>query len=143
MRNIYKLIVTLCAVLMLAACSTTGGGSVQSLRAAAGVIATPQASPPTETPPAPPQPTETPPAISTGMPQPPRVIEVTREVQATVQVEVTRVVVQEIQVTPAVMPPPSGIDESIQPCPAKYWRKGRCIATQAQIDAYTQGTVQP
>ena len=26
MKNIYKLIVTLCAVLMLAACSTTGGG---------------------------------------------------------------------------------------------------------------------
>lgn len=139
-----RLIVSaLAGILLATGCSNSDGGSVQSLRAAAGVIATPQASPPTETPPAPPQPTETPPAISTEMPQPPRVIEVTREVQATVQVEVTRVVVQEIQVTPAVMPPSSGIDESIQPCPAKYWRKGRCIATQAQIDAYTQGTVQP
>ncbi len=136
------IVFALAGMLLATGCSNTDGGSVQSLRAAAGVIATPQVSPATDTP-APPQPTETPPAISTEMPQPPQVIEVTREVLATVQVEVTRVVVQEIQVTPAVMPPPSGIDESIQPCPAKYWRKGRCIATQAQIDAYTQGTVQP
>ena len=136
------IVFALAGMLLATGCSNTDGGSVQSLRAAAGVVATPQASPPTETPPALPLPTETPPAISTGMPQPPRVIEVTREVQATVQVEVTRVVVQEIQVTPAVMPPPSGIDESIQPCPEKYWRKGRCIANDATVEAYAN-EVQP
>lgn len=127
---------------LLAACSNTDGSSVQSLRAAAGIEATAPA--PTAQPT--PQPTDTPdiaPQTFTQPAQTAQVIEVTRIVPATVQVEVTRVVVQEIQVTPAVMPPPSGIDESIQPCPAKYWRKGRCIATQAQIDAYTQGTVQP
>lgn len=100
------IVFALAGVLLATGCSNADGNSVQSLRAAAGVTA--QASPPTQPPeqlpPAPPQPTETPPAISVEMPQPPQVIEVTREivreVPATVQVEVTRVIVQEIQITP-------------------------------------------
>lgn len=94
------IVFALAGMLLATGCSNADGSSVQSLRAAAGLIATPQASPPTQPPPAPPQPTETPPAISVEMPQPPQVIEVTREVLATIQVEVTHVIVQEIQVTP-------------------------------------------
>jgi hypothetical protein len=35
-----------------------------------------------------------------------------------------------------------GIDESTQPCPARFWKRGRCNATPAQIAAYAN-EVQP
>jgi hypothetical protein len=34
------------------------------------------------------------------------------------------------------------VDESVQPCPVRFWKRGRCTATEAQIDQYAQ-EVQP
>lgn len=73
-------------------------------------------------------------------------VEVTRIVEATViveqpvvqPVEVTRVVEVVITPTPAIQgfDTQPAIDESVQPCPVIYWRNGRCVATQQQLDDY-------
>lgn len=78
-------------------------------------------------------------------------VEVTKIVEATVivdrPVEVTRVV--EIVATPTPEPAPEingfdmsrpAVDESTQPCPLKYWKRGRCVATQAQIEQVSEST---
>ena len=141
MRNIYKLIVTLCAVLLLAGCSDGGGG----VRATAEALGTRFPSGKVEA--------TSQPALqvveATRIVEMP--VEVTRIVEATViveqpvvqPVEVTRIVEIVTTPTPAIqgfdtpeLPPASGIDESIQPCPVIYWRNGQCVATQQQIDDY-------
>lgn len=57
-----------------------------------------------------------------------RIVEVTRIMPATVQIIVTA--------TPDVVGFEPAIDESVQPCPARFWKRGRCTATAAQIEAY-------
>lgn len=77
----------------------------------------------------------------------PTPVEVTRE--ATVVVEATRIVNQPVEVTREVVvvvtatPDVAGfdvpaIDESVQPCPVGYWRNGRCVANDAQIEHAAQ-----
>lgn len=133
------LVVTLAGALMLSACSNTDGATVQNLRAAAGIPATATTEPATLTP----QPTETPDLQPEAITAPatlrqaqdiaaaPVIIEVTREVVDVQQVETTRIVIVTATPEPA---PTAGVDESPQPCPAKYWRRNRCTATQAQIE---------
>jgi hypothetical protein len=71
--------------------------------------------------------------------------------QSPATVEVTRIVVVTAP-APVVTPPATAIDiatptpeiqgfdamttvdESVQPCPAGYWRRGRCVATDTQIE---------
>jgi hypothetical protein len=64
-------------------------------------------------------------------------VEATRIVTQAVAVEVTREVVVVVTATPDIAGADAqpAMDESAQPCPIKYWRGGRCTATQAQIDA--------
>lgn len=50
--------------------------------------------------------------------------------------------VQGFAVVPTVPAADMGIDESAQPCPARYWKRGTCTATAAQIEAYAS-EVQP
>lgn len=70
----------------------------------------------------------------------PYVVEATRIVNQ--PIEVTREVVVVVTATPDVagfdLASPS-VDESVQPCPLKYWRNGRCVANDAQIDAAGAG----
>lgn len=89
-------------------------------------------------------------------------VEVTRIVEATViveqpvvqPVEVTRIVEVVVTATPDIQgfPAPdaagqlnapaivdSGVNESIQPCPAKLWKRGRCVANATQIQAAAEG----
>lgn len=113
------------AVAVLAGCSGdgSGSGSLDALRPIGRQIAE----------------TTSTPATSPTLPA--QIVEKTVVVEATVivdrPVEVTRVV--EIVATPT--PDVAGfdmsrpaVDESVQPCPAKFWKRGRCVATQAQID---------
>lgn len=98
-----------------------------------------------EAPKATPQPAQ----IAQPQPQPrTQIVEVTRVVevaQPAQVVEVTRIVEIVATATPDIqgfdMAQPA-IDESAQPCPVTYWRNGRCVATQAQLDAYAS-EVQP
>lgn len=111
------------AALMLAGC---GGGSGGGVRATAEALGT------------------TFPTEATRIVVQP--VEVTRIVEATViveqpvvqPVEVTRVVEVVITPTPAIQgfDTQPAIDESVQPCPVIYWRNGRCVATQQQLDDY-------
>lgn len=141
------LIVFAFVALLLAACSS--GGGADSLRAtaqAAGVVVpSSEGSAPAEQPTA--QPTEQPatePARSVDVQQ----VEVTRIVEVTQPaqiIETTRVVI----VTATPLPTPdiqgfqdSGIDESVQPCPIKFWKRGRCVANDATVESYAN-EVQP
>ena len=67
-------------------------------------------------------------------------VEVTRIVEVPVvqPVEVTRIVEVVVTATPAIQgfDTQPAIDESVQPCPVIYWRNGRCVATQQQLDDY-------
>lgn len=113
------LALTVAAVLLLAGCGGEGGG---------GVRATAE-------------------ALGTRFPSAQTPAEVTRE--ATVVVEATRIVNQPVEVTREVVvvvtatPDVAGfdvpaIDESVQPCPVGYWRNGRCVANDAQIEHAAQ-----
>jgi hypothetical protein len=97
------------AAATMTACSGTGNNSAIRELAGAGAPATP-----------PPLPTETPDLA----PPPTQIIEATRIVEVV------------ITPTPDIAGFPSApvIDESAQPCPILYWKRGRCIATQAQIE---------
>jgi hypothetical protein len=119
-------------VFTLAACGRDG--TIDQLRQR--VDASPTLAPATSTPI--PQPTETP---DFGDAQP--------ALQAPATVEVTRIVVV---TAPAITPPATAIDtptptpeiqgfdamttvdESVQPCPARFWWRRRCVATEAQIE---------
>lgn len=57
-------------------------------------------------------------------------------------VEVTPTAAVIVTPTPQPVQIVAGIDESMQPCPARFWKRGRCTATQAQIDA-AASEVQP
>lgn len=61
------------------------------------------------------------------------------DVQPAMQAQPTTLPVY-IEATPAPQPAAivAGIDESAQPCPARYWHRGRCTATAAQLAAYAQ-----
>lgn len=142
--SILKAAGALVLAMMLAGCGSGGDSSIREL-AGAGAISTTaaQPTPPATAAPLPPSPAPTQP------PQQPQVIEVTRPVEVTrqvvdvQQVEVTRIVEVIITPTPDIAGfQDSGIDESAQPCPARYWKRNRCIATDAQIDAYAH-EVQP
>lgn len=51
--------------------------------------------------------------------------------------EVTRIVEVVITPTPDIQGfSAPAIDESAQPCPARFWKRGRCTATAAQIEQY-------
>lgn len=126
-------------IVMLAGCSDGGGG----VRATAEALGTRFPSGKVEA--------TSPPAVqvveATRIVEMP--VEVTRIVEATViveqsvqvpvQVEATRIVEVVVTATPA---PDiqgfseSGIDESVQPCPAPFWKNGQCVATQQQIEDY-------
>lgn len=128
MSRRFLIVAMLAGALALAAC--TDSGDIRDLAGAgAGASGSPT---PTDSP------TVTP-DISTEMQsQPPAPI-----------IEVTRIVEVQIIITPppgggtvtpdvAGFPSAAGIDESVQPCPARYWRHRRCTATQAQIDAASE-----
>jgi hypothetical protein len=126
-------LVVIAGALVLSAC-TPGSGDADRLRGVAQqptplAVATGMPDISTEMPTPSPAPTETPDISAEMQPLAPAlVIEVTREV------EVTRIV--EVIATPPPAQLVAGIDESAQPCPVKYWRRGRCVATQAQLEAY-------
>lgn len=125
----------LALALMLVACSGDGDSRAE-LRKLAGVTQEPaQTSSPS------PQAESTEPTQIIPTAQPAQVLEVTREVVQ--PVEVTRIV--EVTPTPDIAgftaSPP--IDESVQPCPKPFWKRGKCHATQKQIDDYARESVQP
>ncbi len=136
-HNKFATLIALAGVLALMAACSTGGDGRAELRKLAGAETprpTAQRSIPT------PQPAQ---IIEVTRIAPAQVVEVTRvvEVQQPPQVvEVTRVVV--VEVTPEItgfdMP---AVDESVQPCPRKFWKRGRCTATQQQIEQAAE--VQP
>lgn len=130
-------------VLALAGC---GGGTGSGVRATAEAMGTTF---PDSVQPATPQPFQ---AVTmvVGTAQTSEVEQVRVEVPVQVPVEVTRIVEVVVTATPdiqgfpapdadEVYVAPAGIDESLQPCPASFWRGGRCTATQAELDAYAQG----
>lgn len=124
--------------LLLAACDGSGGqgGSLEGLRPAGQTVGAPATSAPAP--------------VATALPVIGKevqtvVVESTVVVDRPVEVpvEVTREVVVVVTATPEIAgfaPVQPGIDESVQPCPAKYWKGGRCVATQAQIDAWASET---
>lgn len=140
MRRLWQVVaVCVCACVLLSlatACSGSNAGNDSSaLRAKYGQPAQSEAqagAPATD------QPTPTPQISATDTPdaQPLRV-EVTRIIEATRIVEVV------VTATPDITGfQNSGIDESAQPCPVKYWKRGRCIANDATVEAYAN-EVQP
>lgn len=116
---------------LLSACSSGDGNSRAELRKLAGVESSPS-----------------PQIVLTATPQPesterPVIIEVTREIAQ--PVEVTRIV----EVTPEPLPTADiqgfsepAVNEDAQPCPKPFWKRNRCVATDAQIEAYAN-EVQP
>lgn len=135
------LVLGMAGALALAGCSGDQTAYRAQLQALQGTQQPPQ---PTSTP-TPPAlmlaPSETPDLVQIGVPVP-----LAQIVTQTVYVEVSRQVVQLVEATTTPQPAKIGagaVDESTQPCPVIYWRKGRCIATDAQIGAYAQGLVQP
>lgn len=34
----------------------------------------------------------------------------------------------------------AGVDESVKPCPIKFWKRGRCVATDAQMQDASEVT---
>lgn len=107
------------AVMLIAGCSgDTGGGSVRATAEALGTRYPTAAAPATSEP-----------AVIATWPA--QVVEATRIVVQ--PVAVTVMVTREVVVT--ATPDVAGFDESAQPCPARFWRGGRCTATQAQIEA--------
>jgi hypothetical protein len=125
-------------VLVLTSC-TRSSGDIRNL-AGAGAQNVPVQQP-TALPP--PLPTDTPPAIQLAIveaTQPAQVIEITRIVEMPVIVTVTPDVIG--YPTETFHDLTRAIDESTQPCPARFWKHGRCTATQTQIDQAAQ-EVQP
>lgn len=109
--------------LMLAACGS--GGDNSAIRDLAGAGAQPT-----------PAPTATPAPLPTDTPAPPaqvvQQVEVTRIVEATVEVQIIVTATPDIAGFQIV----AAIDESAQPCPARFWnhKRHRCMATDAQIE---------
>lgn len=123
--------------IMLAACSSGDGNSRTELRKLAGVTEAQATSLPSPT--LPPSPTETPDFIPPVPTSQPVIVEVTRESVSVQQIEVTRIVEVVITATPDIQGfSEPAIDESAQPCPIRYWKRGRCTATQAQIEAASE-----
>lgn len=122
---------------LMTACSSGGGGadSFKATAQAAGVEVPAEVAP-----------TESPVALASPTPfpvEPAQQIEVTRIVTQPAQI-IERTVEVIITATPDIagFDDVAGVDESIQPCPVKYWRNGRCVATDAQIEQYAN-EVQP
>jgi hypothetical protein len=126
-------------LLLVAGCADDGATARMRQRIGASPATATALSPPTRAP------TETPdfgaaqPALQAPLPTPPPPPQPTTAVLIVVQtVEATRLV--EVVVTPTPALAQSGIDESAQPCPAPFWRRGRCTASAAQIAQYAEST---
>lgn len=125
----------LAAALVLSACSTDSGTSREELLRLAGAQAEMTAQP---------APTPLPTIASMPAAMPTTAIDVAAA-QRVLAESVTPVIVEVpvvVTATPAPMPTVTpdvagfdapAIDESAQPCPARFWRAGRCTATPAQI----------
>lgn len=129
-RRALAIVAGLVLLVLLVGCGgDTGGGGLDGLRPVGQAVeSTPSAAPL--------------PAYPTSTPQI-HEVEVTRIVPfaQTQVVTVEREVVVVITAMPEIvgfdMSEPA-IDESVQPCPAPFWRGGRCTATAAQIEAYAK-----
>lgn len=119
--------------MLLAACSTDGDSRAE-LRKLAGVEASPTPLRPTQ-------------IVLTATPQPestepPVVIEATREIAQPVEVtQAAQIIERTVEVVITATPDiqgfqDSGIDESVQPCPKPFWKRGRCVATDATVEAF-------
>jgi hypothetical protein len=140
------------ACAMLAACSSGGGADSLRATAQAAGVSVPAEQPTAQTIEQPAQTTPTPfPAnpvriVDAQQVEVTRIVKVTQPAQ---MIEVTHIVEATVEVPVIVTATPdiagfqdAGIDESVQPCPIKYWKRGRCVATDAQIEAYAS-EVQP
>jgi hypothetical protein len=124
-------------LVMLAGCGGSGGG----VRATAEALGT------------------TFPTIAKATPDAPVYVEPTAvpavqsplsEISGREEIEVTRIVEVVVTATPDIQgfPAPDAagflnapvyVDEDVQPCPVKYWKRGRCVANDTQIEAYAAG----
>ena len=147
MKKIGLLMLIVAAGFLLVLLAGCGGGSGGGVRATAEALGTTF---PTE---ATPQPVQ-----SVTMVVATRIVKDVEQVRVEVPVvqpvEVTRIVEVVVTATPDIQgfPAPdaagqlnapaivdSGVNESIQPCPAKLWKRGRCVANATQIQAAAEG----